>query len=434
MLPIWKKLLPRWSVLFKDVGSLIIKEIKELVRDPKILIGMIIIPLVMFPLMGLAIRTSMESAQQSLQKVSLVIMNLDNDKESFELIEYLAENGVQIYETPTSDWNQTLQFMREKNVTDLLVIPKNFTSDMGANKTAAVMSYSMYTGKGFLEGASASVINSLLESYKSEKTFHTFSQSIVNDNPVNVDPRTLSGVLMSQYVAMPVTIMVLLVFAMQIAATSVASEKEEKTLETLLTLPINRFTILAGKLVGSVVVAAVGAITYMFGFNYYMGSFSATMPDSSGVDLAKLGLAPTPLAYVLLGISLFISMLSALALAVVLSAFAEDVRGAQALVGYIYPVLFVPMILLMFADVNTLPFALRIALLAIPYSHPMLTARAALTGDYLTPVFGIIYVSLFTIAVLYIAAKLFATEKILTMKLRFRRLTIRKKEMEPRKD
>ncbi|MEM2975142.1 MAG: ABC transporter permease, partial [Candidatus Bathyarchaeia archaeon] len=216
--------------MFKDVGSLIIKEIKELVRDPKILIGMIIIPLVMFPLMGLAIRTSMESAQQSLQKVSLVIMNLDNDKESFELIEYLAENGVQIYETPTSDWNQTLQFMREKNVTDLLVIPKNFTSDMGANKTAAVMSYSMYTGKGFLEGASASVINSLLESYKSEKTFHTFSQSIVNDNPVNVDPRTLSGVLMSQYVAMPVTIMVLLVFAMQIAATSVASEKEEKTL------------------------------------------------------------------------------------------------------------------------------------------------------------------------------------------------------------
>jgi ABC-2 type transport system permease protein len=416
--------------LFKGVGSLILKEVKELVRDPKILIGMIIIPLVMFPLMGLAIRTSMESAQQSLKKISLVTINLDNDTESFRLIDYLKENGVQIYETPFSDWNQTLQFMREKNATELLMIPEGFTAHIVSGNAGTVISYSMYTGKSLLEGAGATIINSLLESYKSEKTFVTISQSIVNNEPVNVDPRTLSSVLMSQYVAMPVTIMVLLVFAMQIAATSVASEKEEKTLETLLTLPINRFTILAGKLVGSVVVAAVGAVTYMVGFNYYMGSFSASIPDSGGIDLAKLGLAPTPLAYFLLGASLFVSMLSALALAVVLSAFAEDVRGAQALVGYIYPLLFVPMIFLMFADVNALPLALRIVLLAIPYSHPMLTARAALTGDYLTPVFGIIYVSAFTTVVLYVAAKLFATEKILTMKLRFRGLKLRKKQVE----
>ena len=43
--------------------------------------------------------------------------------------------------------------------------------------------------------------------------------------------------------------MIMLTYSMQIAATSVAMEKEEKTLETLLTVPVDRFAILMGKLV-----------------------------------------------------------------------------------------------------------------------------------------------------------------------------------------
>ena len=82
---------------------------------------------------------------------------------------------------------------------------------------------------------------------------------------------------------------------MQIAATSVASEKEEKTLETLLSLPISRFTILFGKLAGSTIVAAVGAIAIIIGFNYYMGSFMVMGDMGVPVDLAAIGLAPTPL-------------------------------------------------------------------------------------------------------------------------------------------
>ena len=44
-----------------------------------------------------------------------------------------------------------------------------------------------------------------------------------------VDPSMISGLMISQSIAMPLTIMILLTFAMQIAATSVAMEKEEKT-------------------------------------------------------------------------------------------------------------------------------------------------------------------------------------------------------------
>ena len=89
--------------------------------------------------------------------------------------------------------------------------------------------------------------------------------------------------------------------------------------------------------------------------------------------------ARTPLGYTVLGVSLFVTLVSALALAIAVSSFAEDVRSAQTLVGYFIFIIFVPMIFLMYTDVATLPLTLRILLLAIPYTHPMLAARASFT-------------------------------------------------------
>jgi ABC-2 type transport system permease protein len=122
-----------------------------------------------------------------------------------------------------------------------------------------------------------------------------------------------------------------------------------------------------------------------------------------------------------------VTLLSALALAVILSAFAEDVRGAQSLVGYVYPFLFIPSILLMYVDVNALPLAAKIAIYAIPYSHPIIASKAVVMGDYWTVSLGIVYVAAFTLVIMYVASRLFATEKILTMKLKFRGLGKRRK-------
>ncbi|MFW6117397.1 MAG: ABC transporter permease, partial [Thermoproteota archaeon] len=119
------------------------------------------------------------------------------------------------------------------------------------------------------------------------------------------------------------------------------------------------------------------------------------------------------------GLSLFVTLLSALALAVVLSAFAEDVRGAQSLIGVIYPFVFAPSILLMFLDVNSLPLALRAVIYTIPFSHPVIASKAVTMGDWSTALWGIIYVTAFTLAIMYIASRLFATEEILTVKLKF---------------
>lgn len=256
--------------------------------------------------------------------------------------------------------------------------------------------------------------------------FKVAQGSIVQSKPVTVPPATLFSIVQSQLIGFPLAIFMLIILAMQLAATSVAAEKEEKTLETLMSLPMNRFTLLIGKLAGSTVIAAIGAVATIAGVIYYIGSFTFTGTAQPSLDLGAIGLTPSPLGYLILGISVFVSLLCALAVAIVVSVFAEDVRGAQSLLGFVYTPLVLPIFVLMFADINTLPFALRILMLALPFTHPVLASQAMMLGDYVTPILGIMYVIVFTLVMMYIASRIFATEKILTM-----RFSLRKKKIAP---
>ncbi|MGQ9460184.1 MAG: ABC transporter permease [Candidatus Bathyarchaeaceae archaeon] len=431
--------------MFKGLLSIVVKEVKELARDPKILLGMIIVPLIMLPLMGFAIQTSMKTAEKSIGSISVAVMDLDKGSAAENLTNFLIAQNVRIVKVDDLDFVEAVKYVQQSNLTGLLVIPSGFSNNVTEGLKAELDVYTVFRSGGIAESTSSSVISALLEAFEEslvlQKVGEKFPEkdpetvlnpidmsekTIIKGKSVNIPPSVLFSVMMLQSMGMPVGIMVLLIFAMQLAATSVASEKEEKTLETLLTLPVNRFTVLVGKLTGSIIVAVVGAVAYIVGFSYYMSSFTGMMPTEIGVDLAAIGLAPTPISYLLLGISLFMALVSALALAISISVFAEDVRGAQALVGPLSMLFIFPMFFTMFTDIYALPLPLMIALLAIPFTHPMLASRAAFTGDYLTAILGIVYVSIFTIVVLYIAARLFGTEKILTAKLKFRRFRLRK--------
>jgi len=422
--------------LLKGFGNFLVKEIKELIRDPKILLGMIIVPLIMFPILGAIINFSVESAKESAEKTVALVLNRDGENYSKIFVTYL-NYSLRIFEGDVATLEDAMPLLRQYNATEIIEIPEGFSSNMtervegNLNATASVNFYSVFSGGGMLEGIGSSKIDALVEQFNRQVAPNAVlpekSVIVKGDIIEGVDPRMLSSLMLSQAIAMPITIMILLSYSMQIAATSVAMEKEEKTLETLLTLPMDRFAILMGKLSGSILVAGVGALAYMIGFNYYMGSFTTTFSDGKSIDLASLGLVPSLFGYLLLGISLFVALLSALALAVIISAFAEDVRGAQSIIGYIYPLIFIPSLALMYLDVNTLPFAIRIVIYAIPYSHPIIASKAVIMGDYWTAVLGIIYVAAFTLVLMYAASRLFATEKILTAKLKFRGLRKRGK-------
>jgi ABC-2 type transport system permease protein len=423
--------------MLKGFQTILVKELKELVRDPKILIGMLVIPLVLFPVLGMVLGYAAQTAQEQAQKATLLVVNNDGGNWSQTFIAFLSTSMKTIVINDTSPQQVLGQdLLAQNNSTQFVEIPAGFSANMTAhtsgnfNVTATVNVYSVFQGGGLFSDIGSSGINVLVSGFNRyiapDLVRTTQSTIIKGEIQTGIDPATLSGLMAMQSFALPVTIMVMLTYSMQIAATSVAMEKEEKTLETLLTVPVDRFAILMGKLSSTIIVAGVASVAMMIGYNYLMGSMTIGIPSEMSVDLVKLGLVPSPFGYLLLGISLFITLLSGLALAVIISAFAADVRGATAMVGYIYPLIFLPAMALMYLDINTLPPAIQAVFFAIPYSQPIIASKAVIMNNYPLVVFGIIYVAVFTLVVMYIASRLFATEKILTAKLRFKRRGFRK--------
>ena len=418
--------------MLKGFTTILIKELKELMRDPKILIGMIVLPLIMFPVLGLVLGYAVESAQTEAQKATLLVINNDNGNWSQIFINYLNSTlKVQVENNLSPQQVVDQGLLAKHNSTTFMEIPVGFSSNLTMhengllNVTGRVDVYGVFTGGGgIFSNIGGTTVTAFVTAFNRavapDLVAITQSSIIKGQIEEGVDPSTLSGLMISQSIALPITIMIMLTYSMQIAATSVAMEKEEKTLETLLTTPVDRFAILMGKVSSTIIVAGVASIAVLFGYNYMIGSISTGVAGSVGasIDLVALGLVPSAGGYILLGVSLFFTLLSALALAVIISAFSENVRGAQALVGYIYPLIFIPSLALVYLDINSLPLAIQAIFYAIPYSHPIIAAKAVITGDYAVVLFGIIYVAAFTVVIMYIASRLFATEKILTAKFR----------------
>ena len=419
--------------MLKGFTTILVKELKELMRDPKILVGMIVLPLIMFPVLGLVLGYAVQSAQNEAQTATLLVTNNDGGNWSQVFVGYLNRTlKIVIIENVSPQTVLDQGLLSKNNSTTLVEVPSGFSQNLTMhtggtwNVTGLVNVYSVFSeGDGIFSGMGGTTATAIVAGFNravAPDLVQISQSSIIKDQiEYGIDSSALSGLLLSQAIALPITIMIMLTYAMQIAATSVAMEKEEKTLETLLTVPVDRFAILMGKVSSTIIVAGVAAVTVLIGYNYMIGSISTGLTSSlgSGVNLVALGLVPNILGYVLLGVSLFFTLLSALALAVVMSAFSENVRGAQALVGYIYPLIFIPSLALVYLDVNSLPLAVKAVFYAIPYSHPIIASKAVVSGDYATVIFGIVYVALFTVIIMYIASRLFATEKILTAKLRF---------------
>lgn len=400
---------------------------------------MVLMPLLIFPLMGSAMSISTTAIEESVRQVSVSLMDMDRGPMAQSLSLTFRSMNITIIETQASTIDAALEELQQTNMTTLIVIPSGFSQNLTLGLKGSLKVYSVYKSLSIAEGARSSVVDVPINVFEGALIRQAIIQAfpgrdpstvldpvsvssfaVFKGNVIDVPAEVLSSLFMSQSLGFPMVIMMLLISAMQVAATTISIEKEEKTLETLLTMPISRLGILTGKLVGSVVVAAAGAVASMVGVNYYTSSIFSLMPTET-VNLEALGLSMSPLSYVLLGIVMFVTIVSALALAIVVAAFSENVRSAQSIVGFLNIIFIIPSLVLMFADIEILPYPFQLVLYAIPYTHAILASKAAFMGDYFIMVRSIAYISVFTVAVLYVAAKIFTTEKIVTARISFKK-------------
>jgi ABC-2 type transport system permease protein len=401
------------------------KEIKELLT-PATLIPIIIIAILFGSLGG--VFGGIEEQLEEPQKIALI----DQDEGILSEVASAVMNSTSEMVYNGDSVQDALNALDEEGGVALFIIPSNFTADILDNKSGTIEAFWIMKGAGIMDtlpsAAATSLLNSVDQAISATLITGDLSDNasiILNPTQLTettifkdmemegISPTVISSVMSSQSFIMPLIVLMVIIYAGSIVISSMGTEKENKTLETLLTMPVRRTSIVFGKLLGAAVVGLLMAIIYMLGMGYYFNS----MMGSSSIDLAQYGISLGVVDYILVGISLFAALVFALALCMVLGIFTKNYKAAQTMIMPVAFVAMVPMFVTMFTDFDTLPMMARVLIFAIPFSHPMIAMRSLMFDDYLLVLSGIAYSSILALLMMFVAVTLFKKDILLTGKV-----------------
>jgi ABC-2 type transport system permease protein len=403
------------------IGNIIKKEFKEL------FILSTILPIVVIAIVYGSVGQMIGNVGETIKEKPVIgIADMDAGNFSVVAMSVLTENAKVVYNG--TDTDEGLQEVRKENGVALLAIPENFSQNIYDNRPGEIEIYWIMKGAGMMDSISSGTMEGLIQAVNQEISKTLIQQGSSSDpalvlNPTTrvdttffkgkeikgLSPSTLGNMLVSQSIVIPIVVMMLIIMAGASVISSMGLEKENKTLETLLTLPVRRSHIVIGKMVGSALVGLIMAAIYMIGFSRYMTSF-----QSLDMNLADFGLALRMPDYLLVGISLFTALLAGLALCIVLGTFAKNYRSAQALVFPITALALIPTFIIMLKDFDTIPAVLQVLVFAIPFSHPMMAMRALMLDNYWLVIGGIAYTAVFTVVMVGVAVRIFNSDRLLT--------------------
>lgn len=441
--------------------NLLKKELRELVNK-QMLIGMVVSLVILFSI-GNIMGNVMEDAMSS---SDITICDRDNTEFTKGIISELEKNGDKIKQVEVTDGNYS-EMMNKLGKDSLIVIPEGFTNDVLINKKPAKLeTVSVMKGtsmSGTLDSSKTSDITDkieeavkdrlMLESYKlSESDVSIIKEpveikeiTVVKDRYVEASSAIVASFSMSQGLVVPIVIFILVMFASQMIMSAISTEKIDKTLETLLSAPVSRLSVLSAKMLAATIVAVLNAVVYMFGFSSYMGSMMGGAVNgavsSAGGDAAaqalgaasalqQLGLVMSPVQYVLLGLQMFMTIMIALSISLMLGSMATDVKSSQTL---IMPIMFsamIPYMISMFTSINELSLVPRIIMYLIPFTHTFMATDNLIFGNMTLYWGGLIYQAAFLAVCMFLAVRLFTSDKLFTMSLNFKKRKKSKEVME----
>jgi len=409
------------------IGNIIKKEFKEL------FVLSTLLPIVVIAIVYGSVGNMIGNVQETIKETPVIgIVDMDDGNFSDIAMSVLTENAKVVYDG--GDAEEGLEEVRKENGVALLVIPESFSQNIYDNHPGEIDIYWIMRGAGMMDSISSGAVEGLTQLVNQEISTKliqgdtSLDPALVLHPTTRVDttffkekeiegvsPSALANMFMSQSIVIPIVVMMLIIMAGSSVISSMGLEKENKTLETLLTLPVRRSHIVIGKMVGSALVGMIMAAIYMIGFSRYMTSFQV-----ADINLADFGLALGMQDYLLIGISLFVALLAGLSLCIVLGTFAKNYRSAQALVFPITALALISVFITMFKDFDTIPAVLKVLVFAIPFSHPMMAIRALMLDNYSLVMGGIAYTAVFTVIMVAVAVRIFNSDRLLTGSVRKR--------------
>jgi len=417
--------------------NLLKKEIKELVTIQ--LVASLAFTIILFNFIG---QVSRKEVQKAIGVQTISALDQDGSASSQAVLAGLESARFKIVRIEGKTKEQAIDIARGGESKLLLVIPFGFGDSLEDLKPSQIETYSYMRsfsligarGQVVVRGVISALNNVLSDSFLKEKLPGLDPASlknpikskdfvIVHDRMAEASASEIAGMVSSQSMLIPVVLMMIVIYSSQMVISAVAMEKQNKTLETLLTVPIRRTSIITAKMLAAGLVGLISAGVYMFGFKGFVGGIGGdelrAATSQSGAVMRQLGLYFDTSGYLILGASLFLAILVALALAMILGVLAEDFRSAQTMIMPLMFMVMIPYFISLFADINTVPLPVKIFILAIPFSHPFLVSQNLYLGNYGLIFGGLVYMLIVFVVLVVFAARIFSTDRILTMKLRF---------------
>lgn len=419
--------------------SLFRKELKEMLSLQTIIT--MIVTVVVLVMAGQAMSGAISD---SAEKASdLTICDLDKTEFTENVLNSLkatakaGDGKITVVDIKSDDYAAELKRLDQDSV---VIIPKGFTEQVKQHKKADVRYVqrmtSLATMSNINTGSALAVIQQAVKStiYQDKLSSGAMTEDEMNqlEDPVLLSETTVVGdkadkvsssVVMSlcsaQSMVVPIIMFVLIMFSAQMILSAISTEKIDKTLETLLSAPVSRLSVLASKMLAAGVVAALQAVVYMFGMSKMTGGLTEGMGDTSAYESAmeNLGLTMSVGQYALVGIQMFVSILISLSLSMVLGALAKDAKSAQTMLLPITFSAIIPYILAMVVDIRTLSPVIKYIVYAIPFTHTFMASENVMFGNYSLYAGGLIYQIVLLVVCMTVALKIFMSDKIFTMSI-----------------
>jgi ABC-2 type transport system permease protein len=254
---LWKPLQKVDAMINSRLLSLIRKEFIQILRDPRTLVLVLVMPIMQLFLLGYAATTDIRA-------VPLVVFDQDHGSAARELLDaYRASDYFHVaYAVNT-----------EKDLSDLidggaarvgLIIPPNYTEQIRGNGVGQVVF--------ILDGSDPTVASTALsaaqligQSLSTRIAVERYSrQSQLNAPTAPVDVRTqvwYNPDLLSTYYMIPGVIgMILFALTSILTASAIVRERERGTIEQLIVTPIRPWELVVGKLLPYVILAFLNAL------------------------------------------------------------------------------------------------------------------------------------------------------------------------------
>ena len=387
----------------RDLFIIIKKELSELLRDRKTIVNSIVLPTLLVPVLIFGSIKVTEMIQKSEQKKSIKI-GLVNAPEDFKkIVANDTLNKVTTYNETSIDYKALID---DNTIQTAIVFPKDWRTQMDSLTTAEVQIYR--------NGSKDNVnnrVSSMLTLYASvlkEQRISTLNISTekltpIRENHIEVgEQKELIGKRIGGFI--PYLFILTMWGGCLLAAIDlVTGEKERKTIETTLSLPISKFTVLLGKAMVASILGFIPAVLNLVGLIVGL-KFIDGIPDMIKLAINEM-LNFQSVSMILLLLIPFSLFLSGFIISLV--AGATTFKEAQSKATPIIMLIIIPLVLAMMPNIE-----LSWSTVLIPVLNIGLGVKEIMAGTIDMLQYAIILISLiaFAIGAIYFSFKKFSDE------------------------